>query len=285
MERAIDLCAPMGAPVIAARGGVVIKVVNSYSQGGMDERHFNFGNRVDVAHEDGTVAMYAHLAPDSAQVSVGQVVKTGDVLGAVGMTGMTSRSHLHFAVYYKDDLFNTVYISPKFISASGDALPGSYMSVLNRKVVVSSGLLNRQRYELDYLVNKVIRGDFYRSEMGWANALFFKGEYLDALHVLTVRLKKNPLDGRANTLMGKIFLHISRPKEAIDSFKNAISNGWDGVDTYLGLADSLDSNGQTLEAIQAYLKALNLAPNSIDIAKKVANQYLKMGLRKQAIDF
>lgn len=54
------------------------------------------GNHVILDHSDGTFSMYAHLKHGSAAVCVGQKVRAGDVLGAVGNTGNTSEPHLHF---------------------------------------------------------------------------------------------------------------------------------------------------------------------------------------------
>ena len=47
---------------------------------------------------DGRYAMYAHLAPDSVTVHVGDRVKTGDKLGLLGNSGNTTGPHLHFQI-------------------------------------------------------------------------------------------------------------------------------------------------------------------------------------------
>ncbi|MDT9593973.1 M23 family metallopeptidase [Nocardioides zeae] len=59
------------------------------------------GNHVVVRHQDGTVAVYAHLRCGSvteAAVAAGSRVGVGDVLGRVGNTGNTSMPHLHVQV-------------------------------------------------------------------------------------------------------------------------------------------------------------------------------------------
>lgn len=53
------------------------------------------GNHVIVRHEDGTVAVYAHLRRGSVAVKPGQRVEVGDQLGEVGNTGNSSEPHLH----------------------------------------------------------------------------------------------------------------------------------------------------------------------------------------------
>jgi murein DD-endopeptidase MepM/ murein hydrolase activator NlpD len=51
-----------------------------------------------VLHEDGTMAVYAHLQPESVIVRPGQRVNTGQRLGASGNTGFSTGPHLHFAL-------------------------------------------------------------------------------------------------------------------------------------------------------------------------------------------
>jgi murein DD-endopeptidase MepM/ murein hydrolase activator NlpD len=53
-------------------------------------------NRVNVTHDDGTVATYWHL--DVATVHVGDRVKIGDQLGFSGTSGCSTGPHLHFEV-------------------------------------------------------------------------------------------------------------------------------------------------------------------------------------------
>ncbi len=56
------------------------------------------GNRVIIDMGSGHYAMYAHLAPGSIQVKVGDHVQQGQKLGLLGNTGNSSAPHLHFQV-------------------------------------------------------------------------------------------------------------------------------------------------------------------------------------------
>ena len=56
------------------------------------------GNRVIIDMGGGNYAMYAHLAPGSIQLHVGDYVRQGQKLGLLGNTGNSSAPHLHFQV-------------------------------------------------------------------------------------------------------------------------------------------------------------------------------------------
>jgi murein DD-endopeptidase MepM/ murein hydrolase activator NlpD len=87
---AIDLAAPLGTPVTAANDGVVA-FVGHLPDGAMI---------VLIAHPGGYVSEYAHLDDTFAlpRVKTGQVVKAGQVVGFIGLTGTTTGPHLHYAV-------------------------------------------------------------------------------------------------------------------------------------------------------------------------------------------
>lgn len=85
----VDLANSVGTPVIAAASGKVIVSKTSGYNGG-------YGTYIVVSHANGTQTLYAHLSSD--KVSVGQSVKQGQVIGAIGMTGKTTGPHLHFEV-------------------------------------------------------------------------------------------------------------------------------------------------------------------------------------------
>lgn len=85
----IDFGAPIGTPVYAAADGIVIIARYGGWNGG-------YGNYIVVTHPNGTQTLYAHLS--MLTVSQGEAVKRGEVIGAVGSTGKSTGSHLHFEV-------------------------------------------------------------------------------------------------------------------------------------------------------------------------------------------
>lgn len=96
---ALDFAAEIGTPVLAARGGTVMQVESDFSKAGLKrEKYGGRANFVRIVHDDGSMALYAHLKADGALVRVGQRVSAGQQIGLSGNTGFTTGPHLHFAV-------------------------------------------------------------------------------------------------------------------------------------------------------------------------------------------
>ncbi len=82
----IDISAPSGTQVRAAAEGVVIEAGNDAG----------YGKAIVIDHGYGIVTRYAHLS--KAYVVVGQRVKKGSVIGAVGSSGKSTGPHVHYEV-------------------------------------------------------------------------------------------------------------------------------------------------------------------------------------------
>jgi murein DD-endopeptidase MepM/ murein hydrolase activator NlpD len=88
MHRGIDFAAPSGTPVYAAANGAVASI--SFDRG--------YGRVVMLRHEGGLQTRYAHLSRVTRGLRVGAKVKQGDVIGAVGSTGLATGPHLHYEI-------------------------------------------------------------------------------------------------------------------------------------------------------------------------------------------
>ena len=96
---ALDFAADIGTPVLATRGGTVMQVESDFSKAGLKrEKYGGRANFVRIVHDDGSMALYAHLKADGALVRVGQRVSAGQQIGLSGNTGFTTGPHLHFAL-------------------------------------------------------------------------------------------------------------------------------------------------------------------------------------------
>jgi murein DD-endopeptidase MepM/ murein hydrolase activator NlpD len=91
---AVDIAMPEGTPIVAARGGMVVKIENEQSGRGNNPA----GNFVRILHDDGTMGVYLHLMKGSVAVREGQRVETGSRIARSGNTGNSTGPHLHFVV-------------------------------------------------------------------------------------------------------------------------------------------------------------------------------------------
>ncbi|MUT71825.1 peptidoglycan DD-metalloendopeptidase family protein [Stutzerimonas frequens] len=91
---AVDIAMPEGTPIVAARGGMVVKIENQESGRGNNPA----GNFVRIMHDDSTMGVYLHLMKGSVAVREGQRVETGTRIARSGNTGNSTGPHLHFVV-------------------------------------------------------------------------------------------------------------------------------------------------------------------------------------------
>jgi cell wall-associated NlpC family hydrolase len=73
----------------------------------------DYGNVVIIENDKGIVSKYAHC--QSMLVSVGQIVKKGDVIAKVGSTGSASSPHLHLEIQKDGE-----YLNPLFFAETGN---------------------------------------------------------------------------------------------------------------------------------------------------------------------
>lgn len=84
----VDYAAASGTPVRATGDGVV----------SVAGRRGGYGTMVEIQHPSGYSTRYAHLSALGPGLRVGQLVRQGELVGRVGMTGLATGPHLHYEV-------------------------------------------------------------------------------------------------------------------------------------------------------------------------------------------
>jgi murein DD-endopeptidase MepM/ murein hydrolase activator NlpD len=87
MHTGLDFSSDVGTPIFSAASGVVVNV----------ENHPAYGTMVEVDHGNQLMTRYAHCS--RVYVKKGDLVKRGQRLADVGITGRTTGAHLHFEVW------------------------------------------------------------------------------------------------------------------------------------------------------------------------------------------
>ncbi len=91
----MDFSAATGTPVYASGNGVVTRA---------DANSSGYGNHVRIDHGFNYVSLYAHLS--RYNVTKGQKVKRGDIIGFVGSTGRSVAPHLHYEIFKDGERIN-----------------------------------------------------------------------------------------------------------------------------------------------------------------------------------
>lgn len=96
---AVDIVMPEGTPIYAARGGIIMDIARDFYMGGSDMEKFGErANYIRILHDDGTMAVYAHLKLESVRYGLGHRVDEGMLIARSGSTGFSTGPHLHFVI-------------------------------------------------------------------------------------------------------------------------------------------------------------------------------------------
>lgn len=116
---AVDFSMPIGTSIHAARSGVVMEIARWFHESGLDlDRYGPRANFIRLLHDDGTMAIYAHLDFDGIAVRPGERVDRGQRIGRSGNTGFSTGPHLHFVVQ-KNRGMELVSVPVEFETAQG----------------------------------------------------------------------------------------------------------------------------------------------------------------------
>jgi Peptidase family M23 len=96
-----------GVEVLASASGRVLRARDGEPDGAFGKsareavRDVECGNGVVIEHPERWETQYCHMASGSLVVKPGELVKAGQPLGRVGLSGLTEYPHLHFTVRHK----------------------------------------------------------------------------------------------------------------------------------------------------------------------------------------
>ena len=205
------------SPILAAKAGTITAAY--YDRGGA-------GHYVDIKHNDGFITRYLHMGPSDKSgetykhiVSVGQVVRAGQVIGSVGTSGGSTGPHLHFGIKY-----NGNYVNPT------DHINFSTASIRVQKDVVTHddfSPLFGHNSAVDYQLSKEYHQYIIR-----------RGLILNSSVTLYENGKMNRSIGAGNSGIGPIGVHDTQSN--IDSISLTDNNFTSNINPYI--KNSMNNN-------------------------------------------
>jgi len=121
-EFAIDIAMPVGTAIHAVRSGTVMDIEEDFNRGGKNyDKYARKANHVRILHDDGTMAVYAHLDLASVSVRAGSRIRAGKQIARSGNTGFSSGPHLHFAIQQNSGM-QLVSLPFRFRTPAGPAV-------------------------------------------------------------------------------------------------------------------------------------------------------------------
>lgn len=138
----VDFAAPIGTPVRVVADGVVVK----------SGRSATAGNFIEIKHDNRYSTTYLHLNKIESRVKPGTKVARGQVIGTVGMTGLTSGPHLHFGLFDKGTYVDPLRTKLPVITANNLNLPKDFVPKMlalinsnNNNLYASAITTNKER--------------------------------------------------------------------------------------------------------------------------------------------
>lgn len=163
-----------GADIYSATAGTVSKVRNEFldnTPGEIPEMVQNVdnacGNQVTVAMDNGHYAHYCHLKPESIKVKMGQRVKPGQILAALGNSGNSMGPHLHFHISDNPSVLGSEGL-PFIISNFG--------LQISPEIVEETGILDFHPSETA-LMDINLPGEIKKNALPMQNGVYYFGKH------------------------------------------------------------------------------------------------------------
>lgn len=138
-HKGVDFAAPVGTKVKATSDGVI----SSFGRQG------GYGNVILINHQGRFTTVYGHLSRFAKGLRRGQRVAQGEVIGYVGMTGLTSGPHLHYEFKIDGQQRDPLRVALPDAKPIGDADKAAFQSVADSFVARLNLLRNTNLAKLD----------------------------------------------------------------------------------------------------------------------------------------
>ncbi len=132
----VDFAAPIGTEVRAVADGTIMHA--SYDRAS--------GNMIKIRHDQRYSTAYLHLSRIAGGIRPGMRIARGQVLGAVGMSGLATGPHLHFSLYDRGRYVDPLRSALPVLSNKDQKLPKA-------KVMLALSLLNAEQQKLQLALN------------------------------------------------------------------------------------------------------------------------------------
>jgi hypothetical protein len=129
-QYAVDIVMPIGTPILAARAGRVMDMEDDFHGAAQQKRFLTRSNQIRILHDDGTMAVYAHLQANSLRVREGTKTSRGQWIANSGNTGFSSGPHLHFVIQINAGM--TLESVPfRFVAPTGGTMTPAHQMMIS----------------------------------------------------------------------------------------------------------------------------------------------------------
>ncbi len=118
------------SPGLAAPAGHVMDMEDDFHGAAQQQRYLARSNHIRILHDDGTMAVYAHLQANSLQVRQGAKVSRGQWIANSGNTGYSNGPHLHFVIQLNAGM-SLESVPFRFISPTGGTVTPSHRMMIS----------------------------------------------------------------------------------------------------------------------------------------------------------
>lgn len=133
----VDIAIPLYTPIIASNSGEVVEVYTACPKTtAQKDCGSGWGNHVRIKHSDGKFTNYAHMS--DVNVTVGQSVSQGEVIGKSGNSGASGGAHVHFEIW--ENSSSNSRIDPLNIISQTNPKPSCSSSINSGGAIVDTGI-------------------------------------------------------------------------------------------------------------------------------------------------